>query len=112
MGEVVAALNGVEFRTRHNDYKLVMPSRTSKAYHATENIPFPEVPPDVLKQRGITRQVDEMKEWFRAFMEQDISKRDYRKYFKPVLCYMEGSWTTDTNTMTESFPSKFTKILA
>lgn len=27
MGEFIAVLNGVEFRTRHNDYRLYMPSR-------------------------------------------------------------------------------------
>ncbi len=30
MGEFTAVLNGVEFRTRHNDYRLYMPSETSK----------------------------------------------------------------------------------
>ena len=29
MGEVTVVLNGVEFRTRHNDYRLYMPSETS-----------------------------------------------------------------------------------
>ncbi len=29
MGEFVGVLNGVEFRTRHNDYRLYMPHRTS-----------------------------------------------------------------------------------
>ncbi|KAF6017626.1 hypothetical protein EB796_024052 [Bugula neritina] len=47
MGELIAVLNGVEFRTRHNDYKMRMPSRTSKQYGATEDIPYPEVPPEV-----------------------------------------------------------------
>jgi len=47
MGEVIAVLNGVEFRTRHNDYKLVMPSTKSINYGATEPVPFPPVPPEV-----------------------------------------------------------------
>ena len=47
MGEMVAVLNGVEFRTRHNDYKLRMPSTTSSQYGATEEIPYPQVPPAV-----------------------------------------------------------------
>lgn len=47
MGEVIAVLNGVEFRTRHNDYKLMMPSTKSRVYGDTEKIPFPEVPPEV-----------------------------------------------------------------
>lgn len=47
MGEFVGVLNGVEFRTRHNDYRLKMPSTTSTDWHATEDIPFPDVPPEV-----------------------------------------------------------------
>ena len=48
MGEVEVVLNGVNFRTRHNDYKLSMPSTTSTDYMAVEDIPFPPVPPEVL----------------------------------------------------------------
>ena len=34
-------------RTRHNDYKLVMPSTTTSGFKDNEEIPFPEVPPEV-----------------------------------------------------------------
>lgn len=37
-----------------------------------------------------------MKEWFNAWKNQDHTVKDYRKYFKPVLCYLEGAWTTET----------------
>ena len=47
MGEFVGILNGVEFRTRHNDYRLYMASTNSTDYHATDLIPFPDVPPEV-----------------------------------------------------------------
>lgn len=47
MGELIVVLNGVQFRTRHNDYKLNMPSKTSTEYGATEEISYPEVPPEV-----------------------------------------------------------------
>ena len=47
-----------------------------------------------------------MKEWFRAWRDQDHSIRDYRKYFKPVLCILEGGWTfSDENTIDEPFLS-------
>ena len=59
LGEMVVVLNGVEFRTRHNDYKLKMPSTTSRDYHATENIPFPDVPPDVDPHADLDEQVCE-----------------------------------------------------
>ncbi|XP_067932658.1 uncharacterized protein [Watersipora subatra] len=106
MGEIIAVLNGVEFRTRHNDYKLVMPSRTSKVYGATEPIPFPEVPPEVLAKGSVEEQEEEMRLWFKAFKDQNPSVRDYRKYFKPVLCYMEGMWTeSNGDSMDEPFES-------
>ena len=57
MGEFVAVLNGVEFRTRHNDYRLYMPSKNSTEYHKTEDIPFPQVPPEVLQHTEVTDQV-------------------------------------------------------
>lgn len=34
-----------------------------------------------------------MQEWFKAWDKQDFSERDYRDYFKPVLCYLVGAWT-------------------
>ena len=94
LGEFVAVLNGVEFRTRHNDYRLNMPHGTSSEWHATEPIPFPDVPPEVTNLEP-DDQVAEMQEWFKAWQNQDHSQRDYRNYFKPVLCYMEGAWTME-----------------
>ena len=105
LGEFIAVLNGVEFRTRHNDYALIMPNKTSKDYHATEPIPFPEVPPEVTNKATVDEQVVEMREWFKAWKNQDHSVRDYRKYFKPVLCYLEGAWTTATKDIDEPFES-------
>ncbi|XP_013383323.1 uncharacterized protein LOC106153767 [Lingula anatina] len=105
MGEFIAVLNGVEFRTRHNDYGLRMPHRTSTAYHAVEDVPFPEVPPAVLKKATVQEQITEMREWFKAWANQDYSKRDYRPYFKPTLCYLEGAWTTNSKSLDEPFSS-------
>ncbi|KAL9989560.1 hypothetical protein ACROYT_G004122 [Oculina patagonica] len=105
LGEFVAVLNGVEFRTRHNDYRLYMASRTKKDYHATEEIPFPAVPPEVKNKATVDEQIVEMREWFKAWKSQDHTVRDYRKYFKPVLCYLEGAWTTATKDIDEPFES-------
>ena len=105
MGEVEVVLNGVNFRTRHNDYTLSMPSTTSTGYMAVEDIAFPPVPPEVLAQPSVDEQVTEMREWFRAFAEQDTSLRDYRPYFRPVLCYLEGMWTYVDEEIDESFDS-------
>ena len=92
MGEVIAVLNGVEFRTRHNDYGLKMPVNGSSTYHQVEDIPFPDVPPEVTQHENIDDQIAEMREWFKAWKKQDHSVRDYRRYFKANLCYMEGAW--------------------
>ena len=70
-----------------------------------QDVPFPPVPPSVLKHRGIWPQIAEMKEYFRAFKDQNITHRDYRPYFKPVLCYMEGSWTYSKGKIEEPFSS-------
>ena len=106
MGEFIAVLNGVEFRTRHNDYALYQPSRSSRAYNAVDKIEFPEVPPEVLARDTVDGQVDEMRAWFKAWRDQDHSSRDYRKYFKPVLCYLEGAWTlSDPDQVDEPFQS-------
>ena len=106
MGEVVAVLNGIEFRTRHNDYRLLMKSGKNRTYGAVEEIPFPDVPPEVTELESVDDQIRELREWFKAWRDQDYSKRDYRRYFKPVLCYMEGGWThSDPNSIDEPFDS-------
>ncbi len=106
LGEFVAVLNGVEFRTRHNDYGLHQKCRTCREYGSVEEIPFPEVPPEVRQRSTVQEQIDEMKEWFKAWRDQDHSVRDYRQYFKPVLCYLEGAWTySDEHSIDESFTS-------
>lgn len=103
MGEIVAVLNGVEFRTRHNDYGLRMPHPTKKHMHATVNIPYPDVPPSVLSKDTLEEQVKEMKRYFDAFKKQQYNQRDYRPYFKPVLCYLEGAWSLSASTIDEPF---------
>ena len=105
MGEFNAVMNGVEFTTRHNDYRLYMPHRTSKGYHQTEPIPFPNVPQAVLDKETIQEQIDEMREWFKSWRDQDTSKRNYTQYFNPILCYLEGAWTTAERHVDEPFSS-------
>ena len=70
MGEFIGVLNGVEFRTRHNDYRLYMPSRNSRTYHKTQDIPFPDVPPEVTSKGSVTKQVKEMVEWFKVGLQE------------------------------------------
>lgn len=103
LGELIVQLNGVEFRTRHNDYKIRMPVHNT-SFHMVEDVPFPPVPPSVLRQDTVEKQTAEMQEYFKAWKDSDHSHRDYRPYFKPVLCYLEGAWTLDQH-MEEPFSS-------
>nr|KAG5705264.1 hypothetical protein BaRGS_010715 [Batillaria attramentaria] len=105
MGEIIAVLNGVEFQTRHNDYNLVRPSTISGEYHKVEDIPYPPVPPEVTSLPTVEEQVVEMQEWFKAWRDSNHTNRDYRRYFRPNLCYLEGAWTTDVDTISEPFDS-------
>ncbi|PFX28134.1 hypothetical protein AWC38_SpisGene7132 [Stylophora pistillata] len=73
-------------------------------YHAIEEIPFPDVPPEV-KSKPVDEQIIEIREWFKAWKDQDHSVRDYRKYFKPALCYLEGAWSTAIEDIDEPFES-------
>jgi len=103
MGEFVAVLNGVEFRTRHNDYRLKMASKTSKAFHAVDDVPFPPVPPSVSNQKTVDGQIKEMREYFRAWKMQNPKIRDYKPYFKPAMCFLEGAWTKSAKSINEPF---------
>ena len=72
MGEFIGVLNGVEFRTRHNDFRLKQPHQTDSSYHATEDIEFPDVPEEVLKLTTVDEQVEEMRMWFKAFKDRHL----------------------------------------
>ena len=105
MGEVIAVMNGVEFRSRHNDFGLRQPSKTSGEYHATDDIAFPPVPQSVLDKATVEEQIDEMREYFKAWSTEDPSHRNYIGHFTANLCYMEGAWTHATDNIEESFES-------
>ncbi|GFO26299.1 hypothetical protein PoB_005280400 [Plakobranchus ocellatus] len=92
-------------RTRHNDYHLRQVSRTDTSYNAVEKLTYPAVPPEVLNKPTVQDQVIEMREWIKAFANQDHSVRDYRKYFRPLMCYIEGAWTLDKS-LVEPFTSQ------
>lgn len=85
MGEIVAVLNGVEFKTRHNDFQLKMPVTNDSTFRAVEDIPYPEVPPEVLNKTTLAAQIDELRLWFKAWQYSNYWKRDYRKYFKVFI---------------------------
>lgn len=93
LGEMSVMMNGVQFRTRHNDYKLRQAHTSSKVYRAMENIPFPSVPKSVTNKATVDEQIQEMREYFKAFKTSNTTHRDYSKFFTPVVCYLEGAWT-------------------
>ena len=50
--------------------------------------------------------VEEMRQYFKAFKEQDESIRsDYKEYFKANLCYLEGQWENQIDEVKEPFKS-------
>ena len=53
-----------------------------------------------------------MRKYFKAFKEQDITIADYRDYFKPNLCYLEGAWfhPNDNGNVEEPFDSDLHSI--
>ena len=130
MGGVAVVLNGVEFWTRHNDYNLKMPDPAATGtYHATQYIQHPEVPKDVLGYGSVEDQAEEMRRWFHAWQDEDVTcptckqmdkdrveaglaawdapdtTRSYTDFFKPVLCVMEGAWIKQSLNFEESFES-------
>ena len=104
LGEMNAIMNGVQFRTRHNDYSLKM-ADSIQDLHATVDIEHPPIPPEVLDQDTVDEQIVEMREWFKAWKNQDYSIRDYRQYFKPILCYLEGAWYLSDASKVDAFSS-------
>ena len=113
MGEFGAVLNGVQFLTRHNDYSLSEADHTIALEEYTKTWPprtrlmeYPPVPPAVLNAGDVTAQSNEMREWFRAWHTQNTTHRDYRPYFKPVLCYLEGTWVNSQENIAEPFASE------
>ena len=113
MGECGAVLNGVQFQTRHNDFSLDEPDHTqtltqfiSEWPPASRPIDLPGVPPSVTGKGTVAEQVAEMKAYFKAFNTQDKTLRaDYDKYFKPNLCYLEGTWQEAQEGIAEPFAS-------
>ncbi|KAH9496529.1 hypothetical protein Btru_043283 [Bulinus truncatus] len=105
MGEVSAVINGVEFRTRHNDYRLTQKSG-NRTFLTMKDIPYPSVPESVTRLAKLEDQIEEMKKYFEAWATQNTSLRDYRPYFKANLCYMETMWINDPDTvLTEPYYS-------
>jgi len=105
MGEVGVVMNGVFFRTRHNDYSLSQASPDSSQYGLSVYVDPPEVPLAVSEKETVLEQAEEMKEWFKAWQAQDHSVRDYRPFFRPIMCYMQGMWTMSEGTIDEPFAS-------
>eukprot|EP01062_Namystynia_karyoxenos_P082219 TRINITY_DN9220_c0_g1_i1.p1 TRINITY_DN9220_c0_g1~~TRINITY_DN9220_c0_g1_i1.p1 ORF type:complete len:1154 (+),score=325.35 TRINITY_DN9220_c0_g1_i1:393-3464(+) len=119
LGEFQAVLNGVQFMTRHNDYSMVTPDATktvqeyiSKWPPPAMEIEQPPVPPEVLAKGSVDEQIKEMREYFKAWKQQDTSIRDYKPYFRPVLCYTEGAWTVKADQVAEPFASERHQIAA
>ncbi|XP_067666741.1 uncharacterized protein [Haliotis asinina] len=100
LGELDVVLNGIDFRTRHNDYKLQMPDNR-KIMNAVRDVPFPPVPDVITRLNTTDEQAVEMREWFSAWQNQNETHRPYKSYFTPVLCYLEGFMMKDLQKLYE-----------
>ena len=69
-------LNGVEFRTRHNNYGLRSLAKNNKTFQLTENIEFPDVPPEVLNSGDVMAQTENgLKHFMSKIIPSEISKQ-------------------------------------
>lgn len=113
LGEFSAILNGIPFKTRHNDYRLFMrtdpvaPNRPGvRMWNQRAKIPFPPVPQQVkdFDQKNLTHAIEIMRKYFRAWMSNgdpaalnsypyDANVSDYPQYFKANLVVLEGYFT-------------------
>ena len=102
-GEMTVVINGVEFKTRALDYRPSAPHPTSGGYLDTVPLTYPGVPANVTSLATPEEQIEEMKKWYKAWMQQDESIRPYKNYFKAAMCYIEGWWESpaDRDQMTE-----------
>lgn len=112
MADCGAVLNGYHFRTRHNDYSLHKPvsGNTADDFNQGESLDWPALPGNRIdwETAPVSEQVSEMREWFKAWMQQDTSPRDYRAFFTPQLCYLEGwlEYATANGKLDDPFTSE------
>ena len=85
-------MNGVDFKERGQHAYAKKPSSSDKTFGKMEDIQMPAVPPEVLQKKTVEEQTTEMLEWFKAFRDNNYKTRDYRKYFRPVVIYLEAWW--------------------
>ena len=46
-----------------------------------------------------------MREYFKAWRDENTNHRNYKPYFKPNLCYLEGAFMRDAGSIDEPFDS-------
>ena len=101
MRQATYLVNGYTFETATSAYKLRQPNHNSSKLYETVDIPLPGVPDSVTNQPNITKQIEEMLEYFWAFRNQDETHRQYKPYFKPNLCYMEFMFTKNLESINQ-----------
>lgn len=95
VGHFSAVLNGVDFRSSQQTYRMEQPSYTG-GYDATTSVEFPNVPPSIEKLTSVNQQITEMRNWFRDFQNGVTTKqRNIKGHFKPFLSIIEGAFVND-----------------
>lgn len=85
--ELHAVVNGYRVNMRHVDYRWYRP--IAGAYLEVDEPTPPTVPASVTAQPTPEDQVNEMREYLRAFARKDHTIRDYRDHFDVYLSYLE-----------------------
>ena len=71
-----------------------MPSKTYRDFHASQDIPFPEVPKSVIGKKTVTEQVDEMRLYFKAWAEQNTRIRYMQFNFSEKFVFKDLWFST------------------
>ena len=102
LAEFVFEINGNSAMSRHNDFAATIPS-DKPDFHTVRVPEWPPVPASVLAKPTIEEMNEELANYFIAFKAQNVTHRDYRPYFKSLLCYLEIYWGEDTHIIEEPF---------
>ena len=103
LGEMAVLINGRYVRTRHNDYRLRTP--VAGSYLAMADVAPPAVPASVTAAGTVANQVNELREYFKAFATSNTALRDFRPHFRWGLSVLEIWPEVLTGDITDTFNS-------
>ena len=84
-------------KAKMDENKLFVEDTSKDVYGCTTLVPPPPVPADTMTGT-VSDRIEAMTNYLKDFKNQKAENAadDYTKFFKPVLCYLEGVWEKDT----------------